>query len=349
MKPISLVPVMLTFCLIVFMSLLAIPVFASEVPERIGLTYSGNANWDDTTKTLTFLSTGAMPDGREEFFWSVPLEVSRIQIEQDVTVTGGFRVGLRPADQPLHLEGADRKTSVIHGTEMQKWTEQNKIPENSKWKYGAVNVLGDAVVHISHLTSRNPRGYNISGYANRSVIHVSDCDLLDTRTGDNNNSDGFIGAAGSSIKDSLISTSDDAIKVYHDITIENVTIEQRRNGAPLQLGWGGETGTAIATIRNLVIRGVDPEHRYNMAPITWVNGTRGTRGLKIDGLKVAVEGERYNSTDGLWEPVGLLALMPPGCTVNVEAKNAEITVSGPGVQKTQGIIHWEARPSDHGQ
>ena len=34
----------------------------------------------------------------------------------------------------------------------------------------------------------------------------------------------FIGAAGSSIKNSFISTRDDGIKVYHDMVIENVTV-----------------------------------------------------------------------------------------------------------------------------
>jgi len=108
--------------------------------------------------------------------------------------------------------------------------------------------------------------YNISGYANHSVLHVSRCRLVDTRPGDNNNSDGFAGAAGSTLTDTFISTSDDAIKVYRDMTVRNVTIEQRRNGAPIQLGWGGEPGPAKVTIENLTIRGVDPQGLYNMAP-----------------------------------------------------------------------------------
>ena len=73
------------------------------------------------------------------------------------------------------------------------------------WHNGRLVKWDDATVHVTNLTSKNPRGYHISGYADKSVLHVSHCDLLDTRPG-HNNSDGFIGAAGSTISDCFIST-----------------------------------------------------------------------------------------------------------------------------------------------
>jgi len=186
-----------------------------------GLSYSGETRWDAATGTVAFVSSGNMPKGKEEFFWQVPPEVKRIHIERNVTVKGGFRVGFRPLENPLHISGGDRKTSVVLGTETERWTAVNGVAENDKWKYGTVSVLADATVHVSNLTSKNPRGYHLSGYANRSVLHVSQCDLLDTRPGQNNNSDGFIGSAGSTISDCFISTGDDAIKAYHDTRIRS--------------------------------------------------------------------------------------------------------------------------------
>jgi hypothetical protein len=208
----------------------------SAAPEQFRLSYTGNMSWAPDTGTVTFQTSGRMPDTKEGFFWEVPPEVKNVIIRRNTTVTGGFRVGYRKPTNPLNIIGEDRETSVIYGTDTEKWAPAQGIADNDKWKYGSVSVLADAIVYVTNLTAQNPRGYNISGYAAHSVIHVANCSLLDTRKGDNNNSDGFIGAGGSSIRDSLISTSDDAIKIYHDITIANVTIEQHRNGAPFNLG-----------------------------------------------------------------------------------------------------------------
>lgn len=284
-----------------------------------------------------------MPDTKEGFFWNVPGEVRRITISSNVTVVGGFRVGYREASNPLFIDGRDRETSVIFGTDTEAWTTKNGVAEHDKWKYGSVNVLADAVVHVSNLTAKNPRGYNISGYANKAVIHVSDCNLVDTRDGDNNNSDGFIGSAGSSIRRSLISTADDAIKVYQDITIENVTIEQHRNGAPIQFGWGGESGTATANIRNLTIKGVDSEGLYNMAPFTWEGGTSGTRIVNLDGFTVSVDGKMYLEQKDEWVRVGLFELKPEDCTLEFNATGAVLAGISDGLIRTRGRIEIDGR------
>jgi hypothetical protein len=227
---------------------------------------------------------------------------------------------------------------VIYGTDEEQWTTRNKVADNDKWKYGAVNVLADATVMISNLTSRNPRGYHISGYANKAVLHLSHCDLLDSRPGQNNNSDGFIGAAGSTISDCFISTGDDAIKIYHEIAIRNVTIEQHRNGAPIQFGWGGENGHAKATIEGLTIKGVSPDGRYNMAPFSWVAGNNGSRGVAIQGLKVAIDGQLYNAETNRWGPIGLFNLKPASCTLNLTVTGADIGGLKWGIRKTRGQI-----------
>ena len=314
---------------------LAVPVFA-QTPARPE--YSGQTTWDATTRTFTFVSSGSMPEGKEAFFWQVPAEVKRIVIASNVTVKGGFRVLFRRADNPLEIAGDDRQTSVLFGTEEEQWTNQNSIPDNARWKYGAVNVLADATVHVTNLTSKNPRGYHLSGYANKAILHVSRCNLLDTRRGSNNNSDGFVGSAGSTISDSFISTGDDGIKVYHDITIRNVVIEHHRNGAPIQFGWGGKGGRVKATIENLTIKGVSPDKRYNMAPLTWERGHDESRDVTIRGLRVESSGVLYDEETKTWQPLGLFEFKPDSCTMNLTITGAEIGGLGHGIRRTPGVI-----------
>jgi hypothetical protein len=307
------------------------------------LSYTGGTTWDGATGTLSFTSSGTMPLGQEEFFWSVPTEVKRIAIAANVTVRGGFRVPYRTPENPLRIEGADRETSVIFGTEEERWTTAHGIADNSKWKFGAVSVLEDATVYVSDLTSLNPRGYHISGYANRSVLHVARCKLVDSRAGNNNNSDGFIGSDGSTITDSFISTGDDAIKAYRDITIRNVVIEHRRNGAPIQFGWGGDCGRSKAIIENLTIKGVSPDKQYNMAPFTWEDGSSGTRDVTVQGLKVETSGMLWDEEHRRWVPIGLLELKPSACTLNLTISKADIATLVDGIFHTKGIIKVDGR------
>lgn len=313
----------------------------SETPPTSrpsGLTYSGKATWDSATGTLTFDSSGSMPEDREDFYWLVPPEVKLVVIESQVTVRGGFRVSSRRPGDPLRICGKDRTTSVIFGTDTEQWTVRNNVADNDKWKYGSVNVLADATVIVSNLTSKNPRAYHISGYAKKAVLHLSQCDLLDYRGGQNNNSDGFVGASGSTISDCFISTGDDAIKIYHDISIRNVTIEQHRNGAAIQFGWGGETGPAKATIEGLTIRGVSSDGRYNMAPFSWVAGSNGCREVTIRGLTVAVAGQLYDAQAKHWMPIGLFQVKPTSCSLCLTATEANVCGLKWGTWKTRGRI-----------
>lgn len=303
------------------------PAFSYDsASDDLDLKFSGDYAWDASAGELTFRTSGEMPDSVEGFFWNVPSSVKKIVIDRDVRVTGGFRIFFRPDDNPLWIEGRDRSTSILYGTNEQAWTDRHDINENDKWKYSGISVIEDAVVHVADLTVENPRGYLVSGYANKAVLHLESCTLRDTRVGDNNNSDGFAGAAGSSLKDCLISTADDGIKIYHDLTIEDVTIEQHRNGAPIQLGWGGGAAVVHAKIKNLVIRGVDAEHRYNMAPITWEAARGGKRNIEIEGLRVESRGEVYNEERQAWEPLGLFELKPMQSEFNLNA--TQVTLNG---------------------
>ena len=215
------------------------------------------------------------------------------------------------------------------------------MPDAEKWKYGAISVAEDATVYVTNLTSKNPRSYHITGCAERSIIHVSQCNLLDTRAGVRNNSDGFGAAAGSSIRDSFISTSDDAIKIYHDMTIERVTIEQHRNGAPIS----GSAGATIFLDRDRNDYRLDhsrrgaPQHQYNMgADYAGPTAARAPRNLRINGLHVSLDGALYldDQDSALISTKVSSKLLPPSCALNFFAENAIIDPPVMGVKRTQG-------------
>jgi hypothetical protein len=93
-----------------------------------------------------------------------------------------------------------------------------------------------------------------------------------------------------------------------------------------------------ATIRNLTIKGIDPENLYNMAPFTWERGSRGTRNVNIDGLTVDVIGKTYSEETSSWLPAGLFELKPKECILNLNATEARINVPTHGWIETRGTI-----------
>lgn len=158
------------------------------------------------------------------------------------------------------------------------------------------------------------------------------------------------GAAGSSLSNCLISTCDDGIKVYNDITIDTVTIVHHRNGAPLQFGWSQDSRDVTAVVRNLTIRGADPEKRYNMAPLTWEHGRDGSRQVAIDGLEVITSGEVYDEEKKAWKPIGLLEVKPRECTFNLDVTRARLHGLPLGSSNAKGKVTIEdvaapAKPS----
>jgi hypothetical protein len=279
------------------------------------ITYTGRTSWDAGTGTLTFLSTGSFP--QSSFFWRAPREVKQVVIAPSVTVTGGIK-----ADHDMTIEGRDRETSVLFGTAEQRWPQNRGI---APWTVSAIEGLSRPTLTIRNLTSRNPRGYNISNWG--GVTHVDNVSLIDDRGGDQNNSDGFVGGNGSTIKNSYIRTGDDAIKLYFDMTIEDVTIDMEHNGAPIQFGWNNEQSQVRGTIRGLTVRGVSRDGRYNRGVFSWVqnhvNGAR--RSVTIEGLDVDVPGG------------DLFELRPTNGSVDMDITDADIAVRGYG-RKNAGTL-----------
>ncbi|MCG8688333.1 MAG: fibronectin type III domain-containing protein, partial [Desulfobacterales bacterium] len=204
--------------------------------------------WDSHTSTLEFTSTGTISFDKSNHwnhYWDVPKSVKRIFIHANVTVTGCFHTYAS-----CTIEGADRTSSVIFGTNEQNWANNRNI---SAYKYSQIENKG-GTLYVRNLTMYNPLSYFIRGSGGNKICHAHSLDLIDDRGGWGNHSDGFVGADGSTIDDCYMETGDDAIKAYFDIKVTNTTIKMVQNCVPIQIGWHSH-GTVHATFENFTVIG----------------------------------------------------------------------------------------------
>lgn len=260
----------------------------------------GKASWDSISGTVRITKDVVFggDNDLETFYWQIPKLVKTLVIAANTTVTGGFR-----ADHQMTIKGESRNTSVIFGTNTVDWSRgpngqddspdcntaggDDRVPDCRKWQYSAISAInlppGDTL-YVNTLTIKNARAYNITSITH--PIKVDNVYMLEQRAiAGASNCDGFGGGAGSAITNSTIEVTDDAVKLYRGMTVKNVTIILRRNGAPFQLGWGSEP-TSAHTIENVIVRGTDPQARYNCGLFSWKSTTANTtRTITINGLK----------------------------------------------------------------
>ena len=235
--------------------------------------YTGNCTWIASTKTLEIGSSGELRfanKGTKDFIWAVPDTVSKIFIKSNVTVDAAFHI-----NGDIMIQGEDRNTSVIFGTDTQAWplvnglegSEQNYaqiMADESKWKY--------FVTRIDNLTILNARSYAVRCWDRPA--HMSNCNVIDNRGGWKNHSDGFEGGHFSTITNCYFETGDDVIKIYKDLTVKNCTIKMILNSVPFQFGWG-TYGLCRAEIENVTIIGNSGRGEWEgSAPIfQWQGGS----------------------------------------------------------------------------
>ena len=297
-----------------------------------GLSYTGKVAWDAPSGRLAFLSSGRFPEGalaskHREFHFRPGPNVKTIVICKNVTVTGHF-----VADHQLTIRGRDRKTSVIYGTDVVDWSHAGGRHYNA-WEYPAIAGVGSgATITVRNLTVRNARSYAGFGWDQRSVVERGV--FIHVRPNDDNgsNSDGVQGAGGAVLRDSYFNVGDDAIKLYNDMTVENVVIDLQRNGAPIQLGWDRfGSRSAKGTFKNLTINGVSNSGQYNLGVFSWVSdgGAGGVKTVDIDGFVVngLQLAKRWNG-DG-WEPYPLVQVG------NVSAGQLRVNINGARVATGQ--------------
>jgi hypothetical protein len=207
------------------------------------------------------------------------------------------------------IAGEDRKTSVVYGTDEQRWSQNRGIKAFTICTFQ--NFGG--VMTISHLTSLNPRGFHVRGWDN--VVHAASVDFLDRRGGHHNNSDGFEGGDGSTVRDCYFESGDDIIKVYHEITVTDTTIKMITNTVPIQLGWGDYSNGAVGTFRNLRVLGTGGRGAEGNAIISGRQGRYDVT-INIDGCSIV----NPNAT--------LVSLREDTMTLRGAVTNALIKVNG---------------------
>ena len=223
--------------------------------------YSGNTSWNSTTGTLTFSSTGTIyfswkvgngnnPETDQmQNFWDVPTEVKKIVINANVTVTGAFHTFGN-----CTIEGINRSTSMVYGTDEQQWADANNPggQDLSEWYYAQFQNYGGTLT-LRNFTSKNPYSYHVRGWGTK--VNMYDCNILDDRGGSQNHSDGYCGGDGSVVENCYFETGDDVFKAYFDYTVNNCTVNMVENCVPIQLGWGNYSNGAHCTFNNLTIEG----------------------------------------------------------------------------------------------
>lgn len=237
--------------------------------------YTGSTTWDNASAILTFTSTGTIKAAAQNS-WKIPQEVKKVVIAANVTVTGRF-----DCEFAVIIEGKDRCTSVLFGTNQQEYASANGGGD----KLSAVRVEGNTKpkVTIRNFTSLNPKGFHFTARNKSGLFTIQNCNLIDDRGGCCNNSDGIVTWGGGYVSNCYFETGDDIIKVYGDITVEDSHIEMVENTVPIQLGWGDYGNGAKGIFKNLKITGNSGRGASGNGVI---NARRGTynKTITINGL-----------------------------------------------------------------
>lgn len=337
----------------------------SELPVGLGLPAGikngDDVEWDASAGTFKFIHSVSFSDmenqdnDQEGFYWEVPSSVKKIIIGANVTITGGFRF-----KETITIEGEDRTTSRIFGTNTPKWAlGPNGISESEcgsrlgddrahdceKWNYGAIShhkqANRTAVFTIKNLTVENARTYAITTFDQKLI--VDNVHIINTRTEDDyhSNSDGIGGGEGTTITNTKIDTWDDGIKLYKNTTVRNVTIILNANGAPLQLGWSSKSPTqhVIDNVKIIPSSAGPTKHNLTAISASLTSGDLDAT-LKLEGSGLFVD---FTTRAGLTirtnDPLPLVWLKSPGAKLTIDnTNNAPISLNAPAGKMGDGTV-----------
>lgn len=302
-----------------------------------------NVIWDKTNATLTFIKTTQFsnkpnPDlDIEGFYWVVPITIKSVFINKNIKITGGFR-----AIGDLTIQGKDRKTSEIFGTDTKGWslgpdgkTDPNTscsrgakgddyLHDCEKWKYGAVSSIAPklATVTVKGLTITNARAYAVTSFGAKIMMDNVHVRITRTLPDYHSNSDGISAGAGSIVRNCKFDCWDDAIKLYKDMTVENVTIIHNSNGAPFQLGWNNDNNTTNHILKNILIKVKNKDYSNLALFSASLTSGKVIRNVTVDGLKV-----HYESTQKLrgTNPLPFFLMKSPNAVINFNAQNVSMS------------------------
>ncbi|MBC6994249.1 hypothetical protein QWY85_20850 [Neolewinella lacunae] len=256
--------------------------------------YSGETEWDSGLATLTITASGFLcfpgknnpnrskntGEGAGYFIWNVPPEVRSIIIDSCVTVNAAFHT-----QAAVRIIGRDRRTSIIYGTSIRDWEDNNGTGRiNDVYNYSAIQAFGGRLV-VRNLSIVDPKAFCIRAF--RQPAEVTGVNFIDTRGGSQNHSDGVSAGQGSLIEDCYFETGDDNVKVYApEMVVANCTFNMVENAVPIQLGWGGYSDGASATMLNILVKGNSGRHSAGNAVIGGGQKGKGTVTLRLRHMRV---------------------------------------------------------------
>jgi len=218
--------------------------------------YTGNVEYNEQTKIVTFTNSGIMTFANRleqtNHIWHIPTNVLKIIINENVTVKGQFTWG-----HAMTFEGKNKFTSIVFGTNEQGALNTEGLDKKyTCTAYSTFYGYGSGDNYIKNLSCLNPLGFMFTGKSN-CRLHLDAVRGIDNRGGYSNHSDGISAASGSTVKNCYLETGDDAVKVYADILVENTDIVMIQNCVPIQYGWGTYASGAVGTFKNVRIKGTN--------------------------------------------------------------------------------------------
>ena len=98
---------------------------SSQSVEQLRSAYSGTLAWDKAAATVRFVESGAINFTNviaHSFIRQIPTDVKHFSIAKGVTVNGAFH-----SKASVTIAGKDRKTSLVYGTDEQRWSQNRGI------------------------------------------------------------------------------------------------------------------------------------------------------------------------------------------------------------------------------
>ncbi len=215
--------------------------------------YSGTTCFENGVLTIEssgYLKMPNKPDPNGYFIWDVPSEVNQIIINANTLVNAGFHY-----THGVKITGLDRSTSIIYGTEIVDWN--GNLPLNCDWIYMLVWKKGGTEdSEISNITFLNPKTYDISAFQSEGKVDIYNCNFIDKRAGNANNSDGIDAAINSTVQDCYFETKDDNVKILRpNSRVRDCTFRMIENSVPFNIGWGSYSNGASMDATNIRIIG----------------------------------------------------------------------------------------------
>lgn len=302
------------FSVILALVFLVISCKPAQLMEQLEINFSAEngLEWDEKKGTLVFSKSGTIQNHQNS--WKIPIEVKKVIIKSGVTIRGRF-----DCDHDVEIVGENRKTSILFGTEERRYAKRNGGGD----KLSAIRVTSGNVT-VKNLTSLNPKGFHFTSRRGSGFFEIIDCDLLDTRGGHHNNSDGVVTWGGGKVDNCFIASGDDAIKVYADIEVVNSHIEMIDNTVPIQLGWGNYGSGATGIFKNLKVTGNSGRFSAGKALISARKGNY-DKTLVIDGLE-------YENPEG-----SIFSFREGSGNFNIKISNAHINVKQFQDQWNEGV------------